>query len=162
QGTVTVSNAMFYGTKDSPTILVKGGTLILQNDLIFGTPLGSWPLIEVDGGTLILGGPNKTKGSGLLSFGSEQYITVTGGGKLIDKGGNGYAEVASDGNDLTASGTTGVKLVSSSPVAVPGQVVTFTATVTASGALAGDGSVEFVDSTTGVNLGTAPVIDGSA
>ena len=161
EGTVTVSNAMFYGIKDSPTIVVKGGTLILENDLIFGTPLGSRPLIEVDGGTLILGGPNKTKGSALLSFGSQPYINVTGGGKVIDNGGNGYAQAASDGN-LTASGTTGVQLVSSSPVAVPGQVVTFTATVTASGALAGDGSVEFVDSTTGTNLGSAPVIDGSA
>ena len=68
QGTVTWSNTMFYGVNDSPTIVVKGGTLILENDLIFGTPRGSRPLIEVDGGTLILGGPNATDGAALLSF----------------------------------------------------------------------------------------------
>ena len=161
QGTVTVSNFMFYGVTDSPPIVVKGGTLILENDLIFGTPRGSRPLIEVDGGTLILGGPNGTNGASLLSFGSEPYISVSGGGKVIDNGGNGYAQAASDGN-LMASGTTDVQLVSGAPVAVPGQVVTFTATVTASGALAGDGSVDFVDETTSTDLGTAPVNDGSA
>jgi hypothetical protein len=152
---------MFYGTVNSPAIIVKGGTLILENDVIFGTPLGSRPVIEVDGGTLVLGGPNGTDGSALLSFGSEPFISVSGGGKVIDNGGNGYAQASSDGTPQ-ATAMTGIQLVSSAPNAVAGQTVTFTATVTAAGAPASDGSVNFSDSTTGADLGTVPVDNGSA
>ena len=142
-------------------IIVKGGTLILENDAIFGSPLGSRPLIEVDGGTLILGGPGGSGSSALVSFGSEPFISVSGTGKVIDQGGNVYTQWTSAGT-LQSSGTTATALTSSAPVAAPGQMVTFTATVTAAGAPAGDGSVEFIDSTTGTNLGTVAVTSGSA
>ena len=112
QGTVTWSNTTFYGNVDSPMIVVKGGTLILENDAILGSPLGSRPLIEVDGGTLVLGGPDGSAADALFSFGSEPYINVTGSGKVIDESGNVYTQWTSAGT-LQTSGTTATELTSS-------------------------------------------------
>jgi hypothetical protein len=80
---------------------------------------------------------------------------------VIDDGGNVYTQWTSAGT-LQASGPTTTSLTSGAPVAAPGQVVTFTATVTAAGAPASAGSVEFLDSTTGTELGIVPVQNGSA
>src|SRR5262249_33108453 len=55
QGTVTWSNSWTSTATDAPTIIVTGGTLTLENNLIAGNLGGSQPLIEVEGGTLILG-----------------------------------------------------------------------------------------------------------
>ena len=96
-----------------------------------------------------------------MTYGSAPFIGVTGTGRVIVEPGNTFNQITSS---LTAqaAGTTTTALVSSSPTALPGQAVTLTATVTAAGAAAGDGSVEFFDNTSGAFLGTAAVSDGSA
>src|SRR5262249_2743080 len=160
QGTVTWSDSAFISTSDAPTVVVNGGTLILENNFISGGQTGSRPVIEVDGGTLILGGSDETKGNGMVGFGAAPFISVSGGGKVIVEPGNDYAQFVGDG--LQATGATGTQLVSSAPNAMPCQTVTFTATITAEGAPASDEMVEFFDYTTGAVLGTAPVEDGSA
>ena len=63
QGTVTCSNGLFGTATNSSTIIVNGGTLILENDWVEGTLFGAQPVIEVDGGTLILGAPDGTAGN---------------------------------------------------------------------------------------------------
>ena len=80
---------------------------------------------------------------------------------VIVEGGNTFDQITSN---LTAqaAGSTVTQLVSSAPVTVPGQMVTFTATVTASGTPENGGSVEFFDATTKTYLGTVALSNGSA
>jgi CSLREA domain-containing protein len=161
QGTVTWSNCLLATVSDSPTIVVNGGTLILKNDWIEGTPDGSEPVIEVNGGTVILGASDGTSQNQLGAYGSAPFFQVNGTGRLIVDGGNTFDQFTTN---LTAqaAAATSTQLASSAPTAVSGQSVTYTATLTAAGAPATGGSVEFFDKTTGAFLGTAPVSNGSA
>jgi CSLREA domain-containing protein len=161
QGTVTCSNGLFGTATDSSTIIVNGGTLILENDWVEGTLFGTQPVIEVDGGTLILGAPDGTAPTQLGEFGTTPFVHVTGDSMVIVEAGNTFDQFNTSFTG-EAVGSTDVQLVSSAPDAVPGENVTYTATVTAGGAPATDGSVEFFDYTTGTFLGTEAVDKGSA
>src|SRR5262249_15527916 len=89
------------------------------------------------------------------------YLQVGGSGMVIIDDGNGYAAWSSDGIPQ-AAGPTITQIVSSAPMALPGQTVTLTATVTAGGAPASDGEVEFFDFTTNTYFGRTEVSNGSA
>ena len=166
QGTVNASNGVFSTATDSPTIIVRGGTLNLQDDVISGNFAGSQPLIEVDGGTLILGDPDGTHANVLAAFGSAPFVHVAGTGMVIVEPGTAFDQISFDqvSGEFTyqAAGSTSVGLVSSEPTASPGDTITLTANVTAAGAAATDGSVEFFDNTTGAFLGLVAVSNGSA
>ena len=181
-GTVTVSGIQLSTDTDSPTIVVTGGTLILQDDFIVGTPSGNQPVIEVDGGTLILGpaiaignpstagasstglssGKVQLQGNVLAAYGTAPFVHVTGTGQVIDDGGNTYDQAASDGT-LTpiASQVTVTQLASSANPAVYGQPVTFTASIAniSGTGLVPTGTVQFV--VDGTNLGTAVPLDAT-
>ncbi len=161
QGTVTASNGLFSTATDSPTLVVRGGTLILQDDFITGNFAGSQPLAEVDGGTLVLGASDGTDPNVFAAYGTAPFLGVAGTGMVIVQPGNFFYQIT---DDLTAqaAGATGTSLASSEPTASPGDTVTLTATVTAQGAPATDGSVEFFDDTTGTYLGAESVNNGSA
>jgi hypothetical protein len=139
----------------------EGGTLIFPDDFVAGNFAGSQPLIEVDGGTLILGAPDGTHANILAAYGSAPFVHVQGTGMVIVEPGNTFDQIT-DAFAAQAAGATVTQLVTSAPAALPGQAVTFTATVTAAGAPASDGSVEFFDDTTHTFLGTAAVSHGSA
>jgi CSLREA domain-containing protein len=160
QGIVTWSNALMGTNTDAPTVLVRGGALNLTDNVITGNVSGSQPLIEDDGGTLILGSADGTLGNVLATYNNAAFLHVALDGEVIVEPGNSFAQIS--GVTAQAAGATSVQLVSSLPVATPGQTVTFTATVTANGAAATDGSVEFFDDTTGNFLGMVPVNNGSA
>jgi hypothetical protein len=181
QGTTTWSGIELLTKTDSPTILVTGGTLILQDDFINGTPSRNQPVIEVDGGTLILGpaitinpttngsartgsggGKVQVQGNVVAAFGTAAFVHVTGAGKVIDEGGTTYDRVASDGTLMPVSShVTVTQLASSASPAVYGQPVTYTATVTnISGTeVVPTGTVQFV--VDGTNLGTAVPLDAA-
>jgi hypothetical protein len=161
QGNVTWSNALMGTQTDAPTVLVTGGTLNLTDNIVTGNVNGSKPLIEVGGGTFILGSADGKQTNLLASSNGAAFIHVALDGEVIVEPGNGFGQIFNDGTAQVA-GATSVQLVSSSPVAATGQTVTFTATVTANGAAATDGSVEFFDYTTGAFLGMMPVNNGSA
>ncbi len=160
QGTVTWSNSLMGTATDALTIVVRGGTLIPMDDFVSGNFAGSQALIEVDGGTLILGAPDDTHSNILATDGSAPFVHVAG--MLIVEPGNAFNRVTFDPSTSTltsqAAGLTVTQLVSSAPAALPGQAVTLTATVTTAGAPASDGTVEFFDHTNGTFLGTAPVL----
>jgi CSLREA domain-containing protein len=164
QGTVSLSGALASTTTDSSTLIVRGGTLSLGHNLIAGNFDGSQPLIEVDGGTLIVGAPVGTHANTLGAYGSAVFVHVAGTGKVIVQPGNTFDQIQLSDTSIAAqaAGATSVQLASSAPTATPGQKVTFTATVTAAGAPATVGSVEFFDNTTGAFLGMVPVNHGSA
>jgi predicted outer membrane repeat protein len=161
QGTATVSRMLFSTVTDSPTVIMNGGTLNLLDNFIAGNVSGSQPLIKVNAGTLILGTPDGTHPDAFGAYGSAPFIQVAGSGMVIVQPGVVFAQIDSV---LTAqaAGTTSVQLVSSEPIASPGDTITLTANVTAGSAAATDGSVEFFDNTTGAFLGFVPVSNGSA
>jgi CSLREA domain-containing protein len=160
QGKISWSDALMATNSDASTVLVTGGRLDLMGNVVAGNVNGSRPLIEVDGGTLILGSADGTHGNVLGTYKDAAFIHVALDGEVIVEPGNFFAQLS----DTTgqAAGATTIQLASSAPVATPGQAVTFTATVTALGAPATDGSVEFFDYTTGAFLGMVPVNNGSA
>jgi CSLREA domain-containing protein len=160
QGNVTFSKFLLGTTTDAPTVLVTGGTLHLQGNFVTGNTDGSQPLIEVDGGTLLLGAADGTHPDILAVNGSAPFIHAALEGKVIVNPGTYFAQV-SNGVSQPA-GTTAIQLGSSAPIATTGQMVTFTATVTSDGEPVTDGSVEFFDNTTGAFLGMVPVTGGSA
>src|SRR5262249_2583756 len=147
QGTANVSGGLFSTVTDSSTIIVRGGTLNLQNDLIAGDFGGSQPLVEVDGGMLILGAPDGTQPVSFVDYGSAPFVNVAGTGMVIVEPGNTFDQIT---GDLTAqsAGATTTQLTSSAPFDVIGQPVTYTATVTNAGTPVTTGSVEFFDYTT--------------
>ena len=49
------SSGLFSTATDASTIIVNGDSLTLESDAIEGNVTGSQPVIEVSGGTLILG-----------------------------------------------------------------------------------------------------------
>jgi hypothetical protein len=161
QGRVTWSNSIMGTMTDASTIIVKGGTLTPDDNWITGTEGGTQPVIEVDGGTLILGNPQGTGGNHLAAFGIAPFVQVTGPGMVIVEGGNTFDQITSDFT-AQAAGSTVTQLASSSPTAVPGQAVTYTATVTVAGAPENDGAVEFFDSTTKTYLGTSALSNATA
>ena len=135
QGTVTWSNSLMGTATDALTIVVRGGTLIPMDDFVSGNFAGSQALIEVDGGTLILGAPDDTHSNILATDGSAPFVHVAG--MLIVEPGNAFNRVTFDPSTSTltsqAAGLTVTQLVSSAPAALPGRAVTLTATVTTAG-----------------------------
>ncbi|QEH39161.1 RTX-I toxin determinant A from serotypes 1/9 [Aquisphaera giovannonii] len=158
QGKVSWSDSLMGTATDSSTVIVKGGSLNLDNNIITGTPSGDQPLIEVDGGTMVLGANASNR---LAVFGSAPFVNVAGTGKVIVAPGNSFFLVNPDLTSQAATGTA-VVLASSAAVAATGQSITYTATVTAGGSPATGGRVEFFDDTTGVILGFATVTNGTA
>ena len=166
QGEVKASDGLFSTATDSSTMIVRGGTLNLQDDLIAGNFAGSQPLVEVDGGMLVLGASDGTHPAAFTAYGSAPFIGAAGSGMVIIEAGNTFDQISFDPSSgeftAQAAGSTSVQLVSSEPTASPGDTVTLTANVTAGGAPATDGSVRFFDDTTGTFLGTASVSNGTA
>ncbi|WP_165224841.1 choice-of-anchor Q domain-containing protein [Aquisphaera insulae] len=158
QGKVSWSDSLMGTATDSSTVIVKGGSLNLDDNIITGTPTGNQPLLDVIGGTLILGATTPNR---LAVFGSAPFVNVAATGKVIVAPGNTFYVVNDDFTSQAATGTA-IVLASSVPVATPGQSITYTATVTAGGVPATDGRVEFFDNTTGVILGFATVTNGTA
>jgi hypothetical protein len=161
QGKVTWSESILGTATNSPTVMMKGGTLTLENNWIVGGVSGTQPLIQVQGGTLILGAPDGTGGNYLGTYGSMPFLHVTGTGMVVVEGGNVAAGLSSNFTGQ-AAGSTDTQLTSSAPFDVLGQPVTYTATVTDPGTPVTTGSVEFFDYTTHTYLQTVPVSNGTA
>src|SRR5262249_8763378 len=126
-----------------------------------GTIVGTQPVIEVDGGTLILGGPGGTGANQLGAFGSAPFVQASGTGMVLIEAGNTFYRFAPD-LTFQAAGSTDTQLTSSAPFDVLGQPVTYTATVTGPDTPVTTGSVEFFDYTTHTYLQTVPVSNGTA
>jgi hypothetical protein len=159
-GNLTVTNATFQNATDAPTILVQGGSLTLQNDDIIQTSTGfTDPAISVTGGTVNLG-IAANPGNNTLSVNSFGNLVSNTTGNPISALGDTF-EVG--GTVETASSLSFTSLASSAASSVFGQAVTFTATVVPDlPGSAPTGSVDFVDSTTGTDLGTSAVSGGTA
>ena len=161
QGQTFVSQMLISTATDAPTLIVDGGSLTLLDNFVSGNLAGSQPLIQVNGGKLVLGAADGTHPDAFGAYGSVPFLQVAGTGMVIVEPGVLFAQIDSN-LDFHPAGATTTQVVSSSPAALPGQKVTFTATVTTGDAPASDGSVEFFDDTTGNYLGMVPVTSGTA
>jgi hypothetical protein len=157
-GNLVVTNVTFAESGAASTILVTGGHLTLRNDIVRASTGYNEPAIEITGGTLDLGTATSPGGN---------TINVNGAGQLVQS--VGMNVVSSLGNTFEINGTTVfpatmTALASSVNPSLLNQPVTFTAMVSPaqSGSQAPTGNVTFVDTTTGVTLGTAAVSGGKA
>ncbi|MFI5455599.1 MAG: Ig-like domain repeat protein [Isosphaerales bacterium] len=159
-GNVVVSGVTLTTATDAPTILVSGGSLTLRSDVIRESTGFSDAAISLLGGTVDLG-TTASPGNNTLN--------VNGPGELVH---NATASPAPDfGNTLEVNGTplaasflSFTVLGSSTTSSVYGQPVTLTAGVrpASPGDGAPTGDVDFIDTTTGTDLGTAPLINGAS
>jgi hypothetical protein len=153
-GTVSASNVIFSTATQSPTVLVQSGSLTLQNDDIEESTGFLEPAISLTGGALNLQ-------NNVLDVNGAGEFVHTAAGNAITAAGNVFEVNGAKQKDGSLSFTS---LSSSAGETQVGQTVTFTATVTAiAGSSASPtGTVDFVDVTTGGDLGSAPLVKGSA
>jgi len=128
--------------------------------------------LRVAAGGTTLDGASQTL-PGLYALPSTDFHDITSGSNGTYNAGPGYDLVTGLGSpvanflvrDLASVVSTTTTLNSNSPTAVYGQQITFTAAVnfTGAGAITPTGTVDFVDTTTNTDLGSAPVnADGIA
>jgi hypothetical protein len=159
-GTVILQGVTAQTATNSPTIIVNGGSLLVRDSTIEGSTGYAEPAILINGGSVNLGTTASPGGN---------VISANDGGQLIEN--TTSSSVPDVGDTLEVNGTplsetylSFTALASSASSSVSGQSVTFTATVRGANPSDGTptGTVDFVDTTTGVNLGTAAVTSGVA
>jgi hypothetical protein len=160
-GQVAVLDCTLTTSGNAPTILVTGGSLTLRNDMVVqASPTSTAAAVSVTGGTVDLGTAASPGGNTLNVSGTGQLVQNTTAGSVSAVGDT--FEV--NGTALTASSLSFTTLTSSGTSSLTGQSVTFTATVRAnvSGSGTPTGSVDFLDVTTGADLGSHPLSGGTA
>ena len=159
RGSVSVSDVTFMTATDAPTILVSGGSLTLRDDTIEESTGFTDAAISLAGGTLDLGTAGSPGGNVLNINGTGEFVHNTTAGS-VPATGDTYEVNGAAISAPYLSFTT----LSSSGTSVYGQSVTLTAGIQANTPSTGTptGSVDFLDTTTGTNLGSVFVSGGSA
>jgi hypothetical protein len=159
-GKVIVTGVALSTATDAPTILVTGGSLTLRNDdIIQASTAFTDPAIAVTGGTVNLGTAT-APGNNTLSVGKSGDLVSNSTGNPISAVGDTF-EVG--GTVETAPSLSFTALTSSAATAVLNQPVKLTATVDANGSsVTPTGSVDFLDTTAGTDLGSVLLSGGVA
>ncbi len=160
-GNVTIGPGVTLITAtNSPTILVTGGSLTLRGAVVQESTSYAQAAILISGGTVDLGTNVSPGGNTFNVNGTGEFIQDTTSSPVPDIGNT--LEV--NGALLSAPFLSFTSIGSSATSSVLGQPVTFTASVRAVDPNDGTptGSVEFVDTTSGIDLGTTTVTNGLA
>jgi hypothetical protein len=160
-GQVTIgSGVTLFTATAAPTILVRGGSLTIRNSTIQESTGSAQAAILIIGGTVNLGSPADPGGNVINVNGTGELVHNTTSSTVPDVGNT----LELNGAPLSSSDLSFTALGSSAVSSVYGQSVTLTAAVRA--ANPGDGmptgTVDFIDTTTGADLGTAPASSGVA
>jgi hypothetical protein len=159
-GVVVLNHITAANATNAPTIRVEGGSLTIRNSTIQESTGYSQAAILIEGGSVDLGTSSDPGGN---------VISVNGAGELVHN--TTSSTVPDFGNALEVNGAvlsspdlSFTALGSSGTTSVYGQQVTLSATVRADSPADGTptGTVDFVDTTTGTDLGTSPVSGGVA
>jgi ELWxxDGT repeat protein len=151
-GQVLLTGCTLTTTGDAPTLLVTGGSVTLLNDGVTqASTVYSDPAIAVTGGTVNLG-TAATPGNNTLSVNSSSSLVSNSSGNPISAVGSTFIAGGTVLPSLTLSFTA---ITSSATTTLYGQSVTFTATVQPDGSGTPSGTVDFVDTSTGTDLGSA-------
>jgi hypothetical protein len=159
-GNVVANGITFTNATDAATIKVSGGTLTLTQSTISYTGVYNDPAIQVTAGTLNLGTAPSPGGN---------TINVVGSGALVQAAPSATVSAVGDsfqvnGTPVASSSLSLTTLSSSVSPSMLNQAITFTTAVRpASGATTTPtGSVDFYDTTTGIDLGTVSLVNGAA
>jgi hypothetical protein len=157
-GVVIVTGVTFTTATDAPTIRVIGGGLALRNDTIQESTGSTDAAIALTGGSLDLG---------TAADAGNNVLNINGTGEFVHNTTPNQVPAAGDtfevnGTPLTASSLSFTALSSSGSPSILNQAVTFTATVRPDGFGTPTGSVDFLDTTTNTDLGSAPLSGGTA
>ncbi len=159
-GTVILQGVTAQTATNSPTIIVNGGNLLVRDSTIESSTGYAQAAILINGGSVDLG---------TVASPGDNILNANDGGQLVFNATS--SSVPDIGNTLEVSGTaltapylSFTALASSAGSSVDGQSVTLAAAVRAANPTDGTptGTVDFVDTTTGANLGTATVTNGVA
>ncbi len=159
-GNVLIENLKLTTATDSPTIVVTGGNLTVRDSTVQGTPTYTQPAILITGGTLDLGtATNPGDNTINVNPTAEPVHNATSG--VVSDFGDTYQV---NGTPLPSPDLSFTTLGSSAVSSAYGQSVTLTAAVRAANPTDGTptGSVDFVDTTTGADLGAVPISGGVA
>jgi hypothetical protein len=157
-GDLVLSNATFENGTDAPTILVQGGILTLRNDVVQESTGYSDAAIAVTGGTLDLGTAASPGGNTLNVNGSGEWVHNSTA-NAIPTVGNTFT---ANGTPLAASTLSFTSVTASAATTTLNQPLTLTATVRPDGTGTPSGSVDFFDTTTNTDLGSAALSGGTA
>ena len=159
-GTLILQSVTAQTATNSPTIVVNSGSLVVRDSTIQGSTGYAQPAILITGGSVDLGTAANLGGNIINVSGAGEFLQDSTSGPVPDVGNT--LEV--NGAPLAAIYLSLTPLGSSSASSVYGQPVIFTASVEAANPTDGapSGSVDFVDTTTGTDLGTATVTNGAA
>jgi uncharacterized delta-60 repeat protein len=159
-GKVVANGVTFTNATNAPVIVVSGGSLTVTQCTISSTGGYGQPAIQVTAGSLNLGTANSPGGN---------TINVVGAGALVQAAPTATVTAGSDtfqvnGTPVAASSLSFTTLTSSVSPSILNQGVTFTATVrgAAGSTTTPTGSVDFFDTTTGIDLGTISLVNGTA
>jgi len=159
-GEVELLNCALSTATDASTILLTGGHLSLQSDIVQESAAFTDAAIDVTAGTLDLGTAASPGGN---------VLNINGAGEFVHNGTPNAVPATGDsfevnGTPLSASYLSFTAISSSSTTSVYGQTVTLTATVQADAPAYDllEGSVDFVDVTTGTDLGSLVLAGGGA
>ncbi|HEV3443037.1 MAG TPA: Ig-like domain repeat protein, partial [Gemmataceae bacterium] len=159
-GQVEVLNCTLSTATDAPTILLTGGSLSLRGDIVQESTAFTDAAINVTGGTLDLG-TAVSPGANVLNInGAGEFVHNTTAIAVSAVGDT----FESNGSPLAASTLSFAALTTSTTTTIPGQPVMLTATVRSNtpGSGTPTGSVDFLDTTTNVDLGTVALSGGVA
>jgi uncharacterized delta-60 repeat protein len=157
-GNLTITGATFQNATDAPTILVTGGSLTLRSDVVQESTGFTDAAIAVTGGTVDLGTASSPGNNTINVNGTGQFVQNTTANTISAVGDT----FESGGTVLVAPTLSFTTATASAASAIPGQPVTLTATVAPNGSGTPTGSVDFYDTTTGIDLGTATLSNGVA
>jgi hypothetical protein len=155
-GNVSVQGVMLTDSTAAPTILVKGGSLMLRDDTVETTG-GGQAAVAVTGGTIDLGTSADPGGNVLAITGTGEFVHNTTGNQIPTVGDSFVLNGVGQPAELSFT-----SLSASNSTAVYGQAVMFMAALAANGPGTPTGAVDFFDASTNTDLGTAAVVNGVA
>jgi hypothetical protein len=160
-GQVSVLHCTLTSSGNVPTLLVTGGNVTLLHDnIVQASTVYTDPAVSVTGGKVNLGTAG-TPGNNTLSVNSSGDLVSNTSGNPISAVGDTFTV---GGNVKTAPSLSFTGLATSAASIIPGQPVTFTATVAPDmlGSATPTGDVDFYDTTTNTDLGTVSLSSGVA
>ena len=158
-GTVILQGVTAQTATNSPTIVVNSGSLVVRDSTMQESTGYDQAAILITGGTVDLGTAASPGGNTFNVNGTGVFLQDTTSGPVPDIGNT----LEINGSPLSSPYLQLHRSPARSGSLVYGQTVTLTAAVRAANPTDGTptGTVAFVDATTGANLGTATVMDGT-
>jgi hypothetical protein len=160
-GTVFLQEMTAQTATNAPTIVLNAGSLTIRQSQVLSTGGFGQPAILVNGGSLDLGSSASPGGDTIQVPSTDAPLVQASLGATASSAGDTFVV---NGTTLPAQALSFTSVTSSAPLSLVNQPVALTATISPSAGTTGrpTGGVDFVDSATGADLGSAPLSGGVA